>query len=165
VPLSAKRMYMFATTPEDPNRRFERKGLAAEMRGRLSNAPPRISELAAEILDDDQVVYKPLECLFVDGPWHRGRIVLLGDAVHATTPHLGQGAGMAIEDSLVLAEELSKAATPEQAFTAYHARRFDRCRYVVERSRAIGDGQLGKGPLADTASESRKMFEITAQPI
>lgn len=165
VPLSADRMYMFATTPETPGRRFEREGLAAEMRARLRNAPPRISELTAKITDDEDVVYKPLECLFVDGPWHRGRVVLLGDAVHATTPHLGQGAGMAIEDSLVLADELTKADTPEQAFEAYHARRFERCRYIVERSRAIGDAQLGKGPPADTAGESRKMFEITAQPI
>lgn len=165
VPLSHDRMYMFVTTPETPGRRFEREGLAAEMRARLRNAPPRISDLAARITDDEEVVYKPLECLFVDGPWHKGRVVLLGDAVHATTPHLGQGAGMAIEDSLVLADELTKADTPEQAFEAYHARRFERCRYIVERSRAIGDAQLGKGPPADTAGESRKMFEITAQPI
>ena len=72
---------------------------------------------------------------------------------------------MAIEDSLVLAEELARASTPREAFQAFQARRQERCRYIVERSRAIGDAQLGKGPPADTASESRKMFEVTARPI
>jgi 2-polyprenyl-6-methoxyphenol hydroxylase-like FAD-dependent oxidoreductase len=165
VPLSDQRMYMFVTTPEPAGKWFAREGLAAEMRQRLAKAPPRIAELAVDITDDAEVVYKPLESLFVDGPWSKGRIVLIGDAVHATTPHLGQGAGMAIEDSLVLAEELAAAATPQKAFAAMEERRKARCRYIVERSRAICDGQLGKGPLADTATESRKMFEVTAAPI
>ena len=42
----------------------------------------------------------PLEVLLLESAWYRGRVALLGDAAHATTPHLGQGAGMAIEDSL-----------------------------------------------------------------
>jgi 2-polyprenyl-6-methoxyphenol hydroxylase-like FAD-dependent oxidoreductase len=165
VPLSADRMYLFATTPEDPGRWFEREGLASAMRERLASTPPRIAALAAQITDDAEVVYKPLEWLFLEGDWHKGRIVLIGDAVHATTPHLGQGAGMAIEDSLVLADELAKAATPQIAFKAFQARRYERCRYIVDRSKAIGDAQLGKGPPADTASASREMFEVTARPI
>jgi 2-polyprenyl-6-methoxyphenol hydroxylase-like FAD-dependent oxidoreductase len=72
---------------------------------------------------------------------------------------------MAIEDSLVLADELAKAPTPQIAFKAFQERRFERCRYIVERSKAIGDAQLGKGPPADTASASREMFEVTARPI
>ncbi|PLR22641.1 2-polyprenyl-6-methoxyphenol hydroxylase [Caulobacter zeae] len=165
VPLSERRMYMYVTTPEPAGKRFEREGLAAAMRERLAKAPPRIAALAGDITDDAEVVYKPLEWLFVEGDWSKGRVVLIGDAVHATTPHLGQGAGMAIEDSLVLAEELAAAETPQAAFAAFEARRKDRCRYIVERSRAICEAQLSKGPPADTATESRKMFEVTAQPI
>jgi 2-polyprenyl-6-methoxyphenol hydroxylase-like FAD-dependent oxidoreductase len=92
-------------------------------------------------------------------------VVLLGDAVHATTPHLGQGAGMAIEDSLVLAEELVRHAAPEAAFRAYGARRFERCAYVVRTSLAICLGQLGKGPPVDNARATGEMFAVTAQPI
>ena len=44
--------------------------------------------------------------------------VLMGDAVHASTPHLGQGAGMAIEDAIVLVDELGKASDVETAFQA-----------------------------------------------
>jgi 2-polyprenyl-6-methoxyphenol hydroxylase-like FAD-dependent oxidoreductase len=165
APISATLMYMFLTTPEPGNPRFEREGLAAAMRARLSEPPPALAPLVAKITDDAEVVYKPLEWLFLDADWHKGRVVLLGDAVHATTPHLGQGAGMAIEDAVVLAEELARAATPEDAFSAYRARRFARCRYLVEASRSVCYSQLGTGPEVDHARVTREMLAITAQPI
>jgi 2-polyprenyl-6-methoxyphenol hydroxylase-like FAD-dependent oxidoreductase len=135
------------------------------MRAMLAQAPERMQALAAGITDDAEVVYKPLECIFIEGAWHRGRVVLLGDAVHATTPHLGQGAGMAIEDAIVLAEELAQAATPQAAFPRYQARRVPRCRYIVEASKAIGDSQLGLAPPVDQARVVREMFQTIAQPI
>jgi 2-polyprenyl-6-methoxyphenol hydroxylase-like FAD-dependent oxidoreductase len=165
VPLSDTLMYMFVTTPEPDNPRYPRAGLAERMRGKLASAAPAIRALAAQITRDEEVVYKPLERIFVEGDWHKGRVVLLGDAVHATTPHLGQGAGMAIEDSVVLAEELARADTPEAAFRAYRDRRFERCRYIVESSAAICDGQLGRRPPVDQAQAMHAMFELTAQPI
>lgn len=165
VPLSAELMYLFLTTPEPGNPRYSRTGLAQAMREKLRDAPPAIAGYASQITDDAAVVYKPLEWLLLSGDWHKGRVVLLGDAVHATTPHLGQGAGMAIEDGIVLAEELARAADPEEAFTAYRARRFERCRYIVERSKAIGDSQLGLLPPVDQAQATREMFEVIAAPI
>lgn len=162
VPMTPELMYMYLTTPEPGNPRYEREGLAAAMRAKV---PAALGDLAAHITDDDGVVYRPLEVLLVEGPWHKGRVVLLGDAVHATTPHLGQGAGMAIEDSLVLAEELARHATPEAAFIAYRDRRFERCRYIVERSVAICMGQLGKGPPVDNAAATAEMSRVVAQPI
>jgi 2-polyprenyl-6-methoxyphenol hydroxylase-like FAD-dependent oxidoreductase len=165
VPLSHELMYMFVTTPEPGNPRYEQVGLAERMRERLVGSPPAIQALAADITRDDEVVYRPLEWVFLTGAWHKGRIVLLGDAVHATTPHLGQGAGMAIEDAIVLAEELAAADTPETAFQAYRDRRFERCRYIVEASKAICDGQLGKGPLVDLQVATREMFNVVSAPI
>lgn len=166
VPLSDALMYMYVTTPEPGNPRYERDGLGATMRSKLAEVPaPVIQELAAQITDDAEVVYKPLEWLFLDGAWHKGRIVLLGDAIHATTPHLGQGAGMAIEDSIVLADELAKTDDVEAAFAAYRARRVERCRYIVEASRAICLGQLGLGPLIENAVATREMFARVAEPI
>ena len=166
VPLSESLMYMYVTTPEPGNPRYQQDQLASAMRAKLADVPsPKIAALAEQITDDAEVVYKPLEWVMLQGPWHAGRIVLLGDAVHATTPHLGQGAGMAIEDSLVLAEELAKAANCEEAFTAYRARRYDRCKYIVDASTAICFGQLGKGPLVDNAQATREMFMKVAEPI
>ncbi len=166
VPLSDEAMYIFVTTPEPDNPWREREGLAAAMRETLARVPaPAIRALAEQIVDDQAVVYKPLEWLFLTGDWHRGRIVLIGDAVHATTPHLGQGAGMAIEDSIVLAEEIAAADTPETAFRAFRERRYDRCRYIVESSLAICLGQLGKGPMIENATATRAMFTKVAEPI
>lgn len=165
VPLGPELMYLYITSPEPGNPRYPQEGLAQAMRARLARAPARISELAAGITEDAQVVYKPLEWIFLDGPWHKGRIVLLGDAVHATTPHLGQGAGMAIEDAIVLAEELQGATVPQDAFEAYRERRFERCRYIVEASREICESQLGLRPPVDQARAVREMFDVIAAPI
>ncbi|MCW6528623.1 FAD-dependent oxidoreductase [Sphingomonas sp. MMSM20] len=165
VPLSERMMYMYVTTPEPGNPRYPRAGLAAAMRSKLAGQPPRIAALAEQIIDDAAVVYKPLEWMLVEGDWHKGRIVLLGDAIHATTPHLGQGAGMAIEDGIVLAEELARHATPEAAFAAYRARRFDRCKYIVEASKAISFGQTGQGPRVDQARATHEMFAVSALAI
>ncbi len=166
VPLSDSLMYMFVTSAEPDNPWLDRSGLAAAMRDRLKGVPaPAIRALADQITDDDEVVYKPLEWLFVEGDWHKGRVVLIGDSVHATTPHLGQGAGMAIEDAIVLSEELAAADDVETAFKAFHARRVDRCRYIVEASFAICQGQLGKGPRVENAIATREMFARIAEPV
>jgi len=166
VPLSDVLMYMYVTTPEPGNPRYERDRLAEAMRAKLAAVPsPAIRSLAPQINNDDEVVYKPLDTLFIAGDWHRGRIVLLGDAVHATTPHLGQGAGMAIEDSIVLAQELAQADTPEAAFAAYRTRRYERCKYIVEASKAICLGQIGEGPAVEAAVATRGMFSVVSQPI
>ncbi|MEN2787318.1 FAD-dependent oxidoreductase [Sphingomonas qilianensis] len=165
VPMSANQIYMFVTTAEPGNPRYPRAGLAAAMRAKLDRAPPAIRSLAENITDDDGVVYRPLETLMLKGPWHRGRTVLLGDAIHATTPHLGQGAGMAIEDSIVLAAEIARHDTTDAAFAAYHDRRFDRCDYIVRSSLAICHGQLGKSAPVDNAAATREMFAMVSQPI
>ncbi|MBN4075596.1 MAG: 2-polyprenyl-6-methoxyphenol hydroxylase [SAR86 cluster bacterium] len=165
VPLSDELMYMYVTTPEPGNPKYPRKGLAQVMREKLNAAPPFIAELAQQITDDEGVVYKPLEWLLLRGDWHKGRVVLIGDASHATTPHLGQGAGMAIEDSLVLAEELILADSVKEAFVAFQKRRFERCCYIVESSVAICDGQIGEGPLVNVAEATADMFKVIAEPI
>lgn len=165
VPISETLMYMYVTTPEPGNPRYPQDKLAETMRGKLDGAAPQIRALAEQITDDDGVVYRPLEALMLYRDWHAGRVVLLGDAVHATTPHLGQGAGLAIEDSMVLAEELKRHDTPEAAFRTYRDRRFERCRYIVEKSLAICRGQLGEGPLVDNAEATTEAFRVMAEPI
>ncbi|GGB56602.1 FAD-dependent oxidoreductase [Blastomonas aquatica] len=166
VPLSNELMYMYVTTPEPDNPRYAKEDLASTMRAKIANVPsPAIQALVGQITADDEVVYKPLEWMFLEGPWHKGRVALLGDAVHATTPHLGQGAGMAIEDGLVLADELVAADDIQTALATYRDRRFERCRYIVDSSKAICFGQIGKGPLVDNAVATREMFMKVAEPI
>ena len=165
MPISDELMYVYMTTSEPENPYYPRQGLAATMAGKLVDAHPEIARLAGGITDDAGVVYRPLEAIFLEGDWHRGRVVLIGDAVHATTPHLGQGAGMAIEDAIVLADELARADTIEDAFRAYRDRRYERCRFIYETSLMVGDAQLARREPIDFTAVNRRMFEVTAQPI
>ncbi len=66
---------------------------------------------------------------------HKGRTVLIGDAAHATSPSMAQGAGMALEDALVLAELLSGATSVPEALEAFSARRIGRVEWVQKQSR------------------------------
>ena len=80
------------------------------------------------------VNYRPLEVLLQPAPWYRGHVVLIGDAAHSTTPHLASGAGMAIEDGIVLTEEIQSQPTLTAALEKFMTRRFERCRLVIENS-------------------------------
>ena len=70
--------------------------------------------------------------------WGRGRVTLLGDAAHPTTPNLGQGACMAIEDAVVLAQCLSRYTDHVAALRAYEDRRRARTANIVRASRRMG---------------------------
>ncbi len=78
--------------------------------------------------------------------WYRGRVCLVGDAAHATTPSAGQGASMALEDAIVLARALRDHRAPEQAFAAFERARRARVEEVVTRSRQTGNRKV-PGPL------------------
>ena len=96
---------------------------------------------------EDWINFRPLESVIQPRPWHMGRIVLLGDSVHATTPHLASGAGMAVESAVVLAEESQKAdGNFDTALAAYEERRYERCKDIVDSSVDIGMSQLAGAP-------------------
>ncbi|GIX13441.1 MAG: hypothetical protein KatS3mg118_1400 [Paracoccaceae bacterium] len=165
VPMGGELMYMFLLSQEAPGMKLPVEGAAAAMRARAAGAPPRLAGLIENITDDHGVVARPLEVIFLDGPWHSGRVVLLGDAVHGSTPHLAQGAGMAIEDAIVLADELAANDTPEAAFTAYRARRFRRVEFIVTNSVRLGDAQMGRIAAVDVAEVNRQTIALVAEPI
>lgn len=79
--------------------------------------------------------------------WHDGAAVLIGDAIHATSPNAGQGASMALEDALVLAKCVRDAADPGEAFRRFEAVRRERVERIVRASRAIGRQKHAKHPV------------------
>jgi len=139
-PLSADLMYMLTVEKPPPGApiRLPVEGCAAVYRERIASFGGPIAEHRELIVDDEAVVYRPVEKVLVPAPWHRGRVVLIGDAAHATTPHCGQGAAQAIEDGIVLTEELQRAGVLSDALQAFSARRFERCKRIVEGSEMIG---------------------------
>lgn len=76
--------------------------------------------------------------------WHSDRVVLLGDAAHAVSPHSGQGASMAIEDAVVLAACLAAESSPKAAFARYESLRRVRVRKAIEVGRAGGSQKLAQ---------------------
>jgi 2-polyprenyl-6-methoxyphenol hydroxylase-like FAD-dependent oxidoreductase len=80
--------------------------------------------------------------------WGQGRISLLGDAAHPTTPTLGQGAGLAIEDAVVLARCVEERGPTQEALAEYERHRLSRTAKVVKTSRSQGAPNLWTGGLA-----------------
>ena len=71
--------------------------------------------------------------------WHEGPDCLIGDAAHATSPHVGQGASLAMEDAIVLAKRLRDLPDVERAFVAFEALRKDRVEAIVKAARRTGN--------------------------
>ncbi len=141
------RIYLWLLTPHaESEERLEGEALVEQMKTHLADFAGNAGWVRDTMSADDWVNYRPLAAKIQPRPWSDGRIVLIGDAVHATTPHLASGAGIAVESALVLAEELARADTAEAALLAYEERRYERCRDVVETSVAIGAAQLAARP-------------------
>lgn len=80
------------------------------------------------------ISYRPFDVLAMPLPWHQGRVTLIGDAVHSLSPQLTSGGGMAIEDAVILAEELDRAADVAAALTSFGERRFARTSRIFDIS-------------------------------
>lgn len=165
VPMQEDLMYVFLLSQEPDSKPIPVDGSAAAMVARAKMPPPQFAKVLDKITDDAGVVARPLETIFLEDDWSKGRIVLIGDAVHASTPHLAQGAGMAIEDGLVLADELTKAATPEEAFAAYRTRRMPRVAHVAKNSVRIGEMQMGNTPPFNVGELTGQTIGMMVQPI
>ena len=107
----------------------------ATMRGLAEHYGGPWTEIRERMTDASRVNYTWFTHHLVDGPWHRGRVVLAGDAAHSCPPTLAQGAAMALEDAWVLVEEL--LARPDDlpaALASYTERRRERAGAVVAGS-------------------------------
>jgi 2-polyprenyl-6-methoxyphenol hydroxylase-like FAD-dependent oxidoreductase len=138
-PVSAEQMYLFVTEPRPTPEHIDEAQLAEKLRGLLAEFGGSIAAIREGLTERSPIVYRPFWALLLPLPWHRDRTVLIGDAVHATTPHLASGAGLGVEDAVVLAQELANAPDVASALDAFGRRRFERCRMVVENSLQLGE--------------------------
>jgi 2-polyprenyl-6-methoxyphenol hydroxylase-like FAD-dependent oxidoreductase len=121
------------------------------LKQRLARFGGHFPAIVEELDEGSLINYRPLESILIPVPWHRGRVLLVGDAAHATTPHIGYGAGMAIEDAVVLGQMVGGFDDPDALFKAFTARRFGRCRTILEGSVAIGQMEMDDAPLPNSA--------------
>src|SRR4051794_15348457 len=94
--------------------------------------------------DPAKVDYRPMNAFLLPPPWHRGRVAVIGDAAHTTTPHLATGAGIAIEDAVVLAELLAADLSVAALLDRFMAGRLPRCRPAVETAVELGEMEKKK---------------------
>ena len=171
TPVSASQMYMFYLETV-----AERRGIVPDAQlpsmlcALLEGYGGPLAPIRQALATDGaalaaSIVLRPLDCLLLPPPWHVGRVILIGDAAHPTTPQLASGAGMAIEDGLVLAEELAGAASVESAFEAFMRRRLGRCQLVVENSLEIGRLEQAHAPVAQQTRLVEESLRVLAQPI
>lgn len=165
-PVSKTEMYLFVTEPRPTNEHVDPATFADHLRGLLADFPaPALQAIRDQIGPDSQIVYRPLEGLLMPRPWFSGRVVLIGDTVHATTPHLASGACIGIEDALVLAEELGRTDALGDALAAFEVRRWERCRMVVQNSARLGEIEVAGGDKEEHGRIMRDSLMALAQPI
>jgi 2-polyprenyl-6-methoxyphenol hydroxylase-like FAD-dependent oxidoreductase len=163
-PLNPTEMYIFAVFEEPGNPRFAPAALATEMQQRLKGYGGVLGEAARHVTDPALVVYRPLEACILPDPWYKGRIVLIGDAAHSATPHLGQGAAMAVEDAVVLAEELANR-NMDEALHAFMARRFERAKLVGLSSIQLGEWDMHPEFAGDPVELTDRIRKKLAEPV
>lgn len=129
-----------------------------------SMAAPAIKELRSRLTDTSEVIGRPFEWILLPGPWHKGRILLIGDAAHATSAHMGMGGGMALEDAVVLGQSVAAASSLPEALDAFMERRFERVKLVVETSVKLGQLEQEKAPPSENIGLLTKAFAALGQP-
>jgi 2-polyprenyl-6-methoxyphenol hydroxylase-like FAD-dependent oxidoreductase len=143
IPMSKDRMYLFLVSAEDENDKIHEADLVSKLRDYMKEYPVKIVQDSLEQVTDPKLVnIRPIESLSLNNPWFKNRVMVIGDAAHATAPQLGSGAALAIEDAVALVEELKKADSISQALESTMARRYDRCMMVVNASEKLAEWEL-----------------------
>lgn len=165
-PVSDTQAYVFLVENASRSPRPPRERWPELMREQLSEYGGVIGWARERMTDPAQIDCRPLQVFLMPAPWYRDRVLLIGDAAHATTPHLAMGAGIAIEDGIVLAEELEAADALSDALARFMERRYERCRIVVENSAQLGAWEQDPAvPASEHARLSDQSFAALAAPI
>src|SRR5919107_604850 len=143
IPLSQELMYLLLVHAEPPRARFDKSQHLDMLRERLAPFAGIVGDIRDNLKDSDDVVYSPLSEVMLPAPWSKGHVLLCGDAAHACTPHLTQGAAMALEDAVVLPEELAKSDLPlPERLRSFGERRYPRAKFVQDVSRGILNAEM-----------------------
>ncbi|MEO5797308.1 MAG: FAD-dependent oxidoreductase [Rhodoferax sp.] len=164
--VSQEEMYLFVTEDRANNDRVDPQRFPQMLADLLAPfSAPLMQSVRAQINADAQIVFRPLESLLMPQPWYQNRVVLIGDTVHATTPHMASGACIGIEDAIVLADELNTDGGLQSALERFQVRRWERCRMVVENSVRLGEIEITGGDKAEHGRIMRETLMALAAPI
>ena len=146
IPLSDKLMYMLSTLHFPINPRMD-ESKSHELYSEVLKefTAPVVVDVRARMRSPESVIWRPFETLLLPS-WHRGRVILIGDAAHSMTPHLSAGGGVAIEDAVVLADNLQEDAPIEVVLDRFMERRFERVRSICDTSLQICKLEQAENP-------------------
>lgn len=137
VPLSDSKIYWFACKRADAGDEAMKMMHTEVIAKIFSGYHAPIEELILNTRPED-IIWSDIYDLEPISRFALGNVVLIGDAAHATTPNLGQGACQAIEDAVVLAGSLNKVSAVEEAFRLFEKKRLRRTHGIVKQSRQTG---------------------------
>jgi 2-polyprenyl-6-methoxyphenol hydroxylase-like FAD-dependent oxidoreductase len=146
--------------------------------GPMTNSPPRLEQAFGRFAEPVPTLLSaaksrngrqtgPIEEVVLAGPWSRGPVLLIGDAAHATAPYLGEGAAMALEDAVVLGEELQSAPSIPDALRAFERRRRGRTDWVLTHTRRWDRTRNLPGAVRDLVLRrfGRRMSQTAYRPL
>jgi 2-polyprenyl-6-methoxyphenol hydroxylase-like FAD-dependent oxidoreductase len=148
-PVGAEHTYGCAYIAEAVNGHAPVEGRLARLRERFAAFGEPVRALLDSLTCDEQIHCSAVESLELP-EWRRGRVLLIGDAAHASSPMMGQGGCMAVEDAAVLAELLETSPSIDAALDAFSPRRRPRVDWVQAQSDAVARNAL-VGPAARDA--------------
>ena len=155
IPLGRGRVGWWATSNYNPRRLAEVLAMPAaewkkDLLRRFGSAHKPIPDLIAATTEDlllcNPLNDRPLSA--IRRPWGDGPVTLLGDAAHPSTPNLGQGGCMAIEDAAVLSHAMAAIPKVATAFRVYEMTRRERTARIVLESRRMGAAGQWQNPIA-----------------
>lgn len=146
LPIGVDTMYLAHIRPAGEMYRADSGQYARELRAGTTAFRGLPGRVLGKLSEHDEVIFGSLEVSRIPPMWFRGRVVLAGDAVHAAPPHLTQGASMALEDAVVLSDELTTGDSIEISLARYMDRRLERCLYVRAMSLRLLEKEMRTDP-------------------
>ncbi len=137
APLTNNRVYWFACVNASQNDKIKSAYAVEDLVHHFKNYHPAVTQLI-KLTRNDQLIWSDIIDLKPLKQFAFGKVVLIGDAAHATTPNMGQGACMAIEDAIILANLLEQSTDAEDTFKIFEKRRIARTTKIVEGSWRVG---------------------------
>jgi 2-polyprenyl-6-methoxyphenol hydroxylase-like FAD-dependent oxidoreductase len=166
VPVGGGRAYCYADVTADPATGPPAGDPLAGLRSRFAGFAAPVPELLAQLEDPAQVHTAAIEQV-AEQRWGQGAVVLVGDAAHGMSPNMAQGAALAFEDALVLADCLRDAAGVKEALANFVERRQARAGWVraqtERRDRTRNLPPLLRDPLLRTFG--RRIFRSNYRPL
>ncbi len=167
VPVGDESVYLMLGEPAEEGIRHEQSDFVATVRDAFGHFGGLAPWYLDQIVDSDQLLFAAIEEVALEPPWHSGRVLVIGDAAHASPPYLAQGAAMAIEDSVVLAEEMSEGDDIDDVIVRFTARRFPRADFIrstsMERNRQRYQGGPYEPNPDGTMSDRMRALSENAQ--